>query len=282
MKKLKYVLLFLVMLLPVCVHAIDLTDFPFEISTSEGIVFANNDDSFVAYVSEEFTELNLVTSNIAGFDVVGSTNIVLNNKTTIQNIRFVSKENSEEGIVIPFIAYKQSEGSQSIVLTDLEVVGFKLNYDSQKNDFTVTVPSDIDKVYINATTEGNFTNVYGAGLVELNDKKTKVEIVVENAMIGSNTYTVTIVKKNKVIGLIIGFVVILALVVGVLLYFFKKSQDKFSKVNPDILNSRTKDIDVDEIIKQSAEKKNINNVSSETITPGVLTPRTLIPEEDNK
>ncbi len=284
MKKFKYVLFLLIMLLPVYVKAMDLSILPYEIKTNEGISFYNYDDKFVAYVSEEYNELNIITSNVSGFDVVGNTNIILNSDTTIQNFRFINKEETGESVVIPFVAYKQGPGNQSIVLTDLEVVGYNLKYNSEKNDFVVNVPSDIDKVYINAVKEGNFTTVSGDGLVELKEKKTKVEIVVENNTLGSNTYTITIVKKNKFIGVIIAFVVAFLALTGVLLYFFRKYQDKFSHVDPDILKKNVKEIDVDEIIKQNAEKKknNINDVSNETFKPGVLTPRTLIPEEDKK
>ena len=284
MKKFKYVLFLLIMLVPVYVNALDLSILPYEIKTNEGVSFYNYDDKFVAYVSEEYYELNLNTSNVSGFDVVGNTNIILNSDTTIQNFRFVNKEETGESIVIPFVAYKQGPGNQSIVLTDLEVVGYDLKYNSEKTDFVVNVPSNIDKVYINAVKEGNFTTVSGDGLVELNDKKTKVQVVVENNTLGSNTYTITIVKKNKLIGIIIAFVAAFLVSTGVLLYFFRKYQDKFSHVDPDILKANVKQIDVDEIIKQNAEKKknNINDVSNETIKPGVLTPRTLIPEEDKK
>ena len=282
MKKLKYVLFLFIMLLPFCVKALDLSQLPYEVGTNEGIEFNLIDNKYVSFVYEGIEEININTSNVTDFNVIGSKNIILNSDTTIQNLKFVSKEDSEESVVIPFIVYKQGEGNQSINLTDINVVGYKLKFDSNKKDFVVNVPSDINEVYIDTKTEGNMTTVTGAGLVELKEKNTKVEIIVENDMLGANTYTVTIVKKNRYIGIIIAFIAIFVLLVGVLLFFFRKYQDKFSHVDPKVLESKVKEINVEEIIKQNAENKNINDVSNETITPGVLTPRTMIPEEENK
>ena len=285
MKKLRYLIFIFVMLIPIYVNALDLSSLPFEIQTNEGIVFNYIDDEYVAYCYDSTTtDLNIITDGITNFDIIGSKNIILNSNTTIQNLKFISKEGINESATIPFVVHKLADGNQSIVLSNLEVVGYDLKYDSNKNDFTVKVPNNINKVYVNAVKEGNFTTVTGDGLVELNENKTKVEITVSNLTLGTNVYTVTIVKENKLLNTFIIMIIIFAALVVILLFIFKKYQDKILKIDPNILKSKVKEINVEEIIKQNAEttKENTNNISNETITPGILTPRTLIPEEDKK
>ncbi len=283
MKKIKYFMLFIIMLIPVCVNALNLSDLPPEIQTKEGIVFNIEDDKYAAYVYDVYDELNIITDDVASFSVEGNKNIILNDDITIQNFKFVTKDGFNEIATVPFVIHKQGPGNQSIILTDIDVVGYDLKYNPEKSDYVVSVPSNIDEVYIKTTKEGNLTIVNGDGLVELKDKKTKVEITVINDNVGINTYTVTIVKKNTTFNIIIVIIIIFGLLVGVLLFFFKKYQDKLSKIDPNILKSKVKELDVEDIIKKNAEKKEeINAISNETITPGVLTPRTLIPEEDKK
>ncbi len=283
MKKIKYFMLFIIMLIPVCVNALNLSDLPPEIQTKEGIVFNIEDDKYAAYVYDVYDELNIITDDVASFSVEGNKNIILNDDITIQNFKFVTKDGFNEIAIVPFVIHKQGPGNQSIILTDIDVVGYDLKYNPEKSDYVVSVPSNIDEVYIKTTKEGNLTIVNGDGLVELKDKKTKVEITVINDNVGINTYTVTIVKKNTTFNIIIVIIIIFGLLVGVLLFFFKKYQDKLSKIDPNILKSKVKELDVEDIIKKNAEKKEeINAISNETITPGVLTPRTLIPEEDKK
>lgn len=283
MKKIKYFMLFIIMLIPVCVNALNLSDLPPEIQTKEGIVFNIEDDKYAAYVYDVYDELNIITDDVASFSVEGNKNIILNDDITIQNFKFVTKDGFNEIAIVPFVIHKQGFGNQSIILTDIDVVGYDLKYNPEKSDYVVSVPSNIDEVYIKTTKEGNLTIVNGDGLVELKDKKTKVEITVINDNVGINTYTVTIVKKNTTFNIIIVTIIIFGLLVGVLLFFFKKYQDKLSKIDPNILKSKVKELDVEDIIKKNAEKKEeINAISNETITPGVLTPRTLIPEEDKK
>ena len=271
--------------MPTLVFAEDLSSLPSEITSAEGIKINNYSSKYIGYTEGTYETFSIDPSVFNGLYIDGPISFTLNEDKTIYNVKAYRNSEKTDYIIIPIEINKPGFEEQSTVLKDLEVVGYDLKYNSVLNDFKLTVSSDIDEVYINPTVSGNLTYVNGAGVVKLDKKTTEVELEVINPLIQeSNIYKITIVKKNKIISVVIICIVIFALLIGILLFLFKRYQDKFSHVDPNILKSKVKEIDVEEIIKQNAEKKpeNINDVSNETITPGVLTPRTLIPEEDKK
>lgn len=285
MKRVKHLLFLFIMMIPVVVSA-SINELPETVETNEGLTFYNNGSEYSAYVSDSTNEINLKLDNFTGYTIQGSNKFYINDNVTVYNLLFTDRDD-QSGIstkVVPFRVVKQNSETQSIVLNNLEVVGYKLDYKSTLNEYTVTVPSNIDSVYINAEVAGNVSYAEGAGIVKLDGKKTVATIVVSNPGLGESTYTVTIVKKNYILTTIIIAIVILALVVGILLFLFKKYQDKVSTVSTNILNKDVKDLDIDSIVKASEEKKTKkeDNVSNESLTPGVLTPRTMIPEDKTK
>jgi hypothetical protein len=283
-KRLKYVFLF-ILLIPVFVKAEDITMFTQIIDVGNEVKLYNYGDRYHGVAGYDVNSITFDPSNISNeyyFD--GIVNITLNQDTTIYNLKAYYTSEKTDYIVVPIEIVRLKNGDESIVLEDLDVVGYKLDYKSNVTDYKVIVPSDIKEVYINAVGVGNLTQISGDGVIKLDNKKTVHVLEVYNESLGTNKYTITIVKKNKIIPVVIIMLCVFALIIGIMIFYFKKYQDKISNVNPDILKSKAKEIDVEDIIKQSEEKKkeSIDNVSSEVLRPGVLTPRTMIPEEQEK
>ena len=284
MKRLKYVFLF-ILLIPVFVKAEDITMFTQIIDVGNEVKLYNYGDRYHGVAGYDVNSITLDPSNISSeyyFD--GIVNITLNQDTTIYNLKAYHTSEKTDYVVVPIEIVRLKNGDESIVLEDLDVVGYKLDYKSNVTDYKVIVPSDIKEVYINAVGVGNLTQISGDGVIKLDNKKTVHVLEVYNESLGTNKYTITIVKKNKIIPVVIIMLCVFALIIGIMIFYFKKYQDKISNVNPDIFKSKAKEIDVEDIIKQSEEKKkeSNDNVSSEVLTPGVLTPRTMIPEEQEK
>ena len=287
MKYIKKILVLLIALIPFAVSASDISTLPAKIETSEGIVFYNYGDKYWGYsIPEEDTVVINPSSYFTDyyFEESGNINILLNDSKTIYNVKAYVNSDKNSFVTIPFEIVKPSKEEQSVILKDLEVVGFNLDYKPNLNEYKVTVPDYVTEVYINAVPQGNLTKMAGDGIVKLDKKTNVVEVEVYNEMVGVSHYKITIVKKNIALTYIIFTSIFFIAMIGVMLFFFKKYQDKASTVNPNILKRKIKEVNVDEIISSVKEKNNdnMNDIAGENITPGVLTPRTMIPDENNK
>ena len=285
MKRIKYLLFILITMIPVVVNA-SIDGLPPSISANDGIIFYNDNEEYVAYTANDINQVTLNLDTFSSYSVQGSNTFIINDNITIYNIILTSTdiEGETNNIIVPFKIVKKDKNEQSIILNNLEVVGYDIKYKSTLNDYKVYVPHNIDSVYINAVVTGNVTEVDGAGVVKLDDKKTVASISVTNPGLGNSTYKITIIKKNYVLRAIVIAIIVFAIIIGILVFLFKKYQDKISSVNPDILKRDAKDLDIDSIVKANEEKKpkQEDNVSNESLTPGVLTPRTMIPEDKTK
>lgn len=285
MKRIKMFLITIIFMIPIFVSAEDLSSLPYTFENSDGTMFYNYTEKYSGIVENYYEEITIDPSKITSdyyFD--GPVNILLNDKVTIYNIKGYFSQNKETYTIIPIEIIKKDEKEQSIILKDLKVVGYKLDYKDNINDYTVEVPSNIDKVYVIGTPIGNTTTVTGGGIVELKDKTTKIELEVANNDIGTSTYRITIVKKNKTLTFVLIVSLIFIIIIVVIIILFKKYLDKASSINPEILKRKIKEVNAEDIIKSAKEKENnkMNDISGENITPGVLTPRTMIPDNDNK
>ena len=287
MKSVNKILVLLIALIPFVVSASDISTLPAKIETSEGIVFYNYGDKYWGYSMPEVDTIVLNPSSYFPeyyFEVDGNINVLLNDTKTIYNVKAYANSDKNSFVTIPFEIVVPANEEQSVTLKDLDVVGFNLDYKPNLNEYKVTVPDYVTEVYVSAIPQGNLTKIAGDGIIKVDKKTNEVNIEVYNETVGVSNYKITIVKKNIAITYIIFTSIFFIAIIGVMLFFFKKYQDKASSVNPSILKRKIKEVNVDEIISSVKEKNkdNMNDIAGENITPGVLTPRTMIPDENNK
>jgi hypothetical protein len=257
------------------------------ITTTEGVEFYNNGNGYTAYTGKQNEVLHLNLQFADYLKVEGSPTFLLNDGVTVYNIKLIQSFDSEEGeeihdetLVVPFSVTRQSDDTITTLLDNFQVVGYDLTYDKKDNSYKAYVPSDIDKAYVYVKTNGSATVVRGAGLIELNDKSTSVNIVVANPEFNDEEYKITIIKKNYILRTIIICSLIGVAIIGVILFVFKKYRDKVAIANPNSLNKGLGDINVDSIVKDA--NKEMNNISNENLESGVLAPRTPSNEEKNQ
>lgn len=288
MKRMKILFIFvLLIILPITVNGLSLEELPMTITTTEGVEFYNNGNGYTAYTGKQNEVLHLNLQFADYLKVEGNPTFLLNDGVTVYNIKLVQSFDSEEGeeihdetLVVPFSVTRQSDDTITTLLDNFQVVGYDLTYDKKDNSYKAYVPSDIDKAYVYVKTNGSATVVRGAGLIELNDKSTSVNIVVANPEFNDEEYKITIIKKNYILRTIIICFLIGVVIIGVILFIFKKYRDKVAIANPNSLNKGLGDINVDSIVKDA--NKEMNNISNENLESGVLAPRTPSNEEKNQ
>ena len=194
MKKLFYVLAIMMVFIPVSfVKALDYEEYlPGSISTSEGVVFYQDEDGYAATVDGTHSTLNLILNSYPGVVIEGSSKFILSNGYNEQNLRFyiVDEEsgittcNSEtcpESVVIKIKAYRIYKDGEGVGLDDLKVVGADLKFLKENEHYTVDVPSNMKEIYIEATPSSSSSVVTGAGVIKLDKKNTSVTINVSNS-----------------------------------------------------------------------------------------------------
>lgn len=288
MKRMKILFIFvLLIILPITVNGLSIEELPMTITTTEGVEFYNNGNGYTAYTGKQNEVLHLNLQFADYLKVEGSPTFLLNDGVTVYNIKLIQSFDSEEGeeihdetLVVPFSVTRQSDDTITTLLDNFQVVGYDLTYDKKDNSYKAYVPSDIDKAYVYVKTNGSATVVRGAGLIELNDKSTSVNIVVANPEFNDEEYKITIIKKNYILRTIIICSLIGVAIIGIILFVFKKYRDKVAIANPNSLNKGLGDINIDSIVKDA--NKEMNNISNENLESGVLAPRTPSNEEKNQ
>lgn len=160
----------------------------FSISTSNGsILSGGNGGIWIENGTQSFKfqakKAGTATITVTPIDAAG---LSTNNKYTEKKSISITVSNPRE---------KSSNNN----LKELKIDGYELspNFDKNTLEYKVDLPSNIEKIKINATKENNYATVEGAGEISVNEGENKIEVKVTSETGKSKVYTIIATVKDE-------------------------------------------------------------------------------------
>ena len=98
-------------------------------------------------------------------------------------------------ILVPFINVKAIE-NENLKITKFEIIGYEINFDINKNEYTINIPNIINK--LNIIVEGENIEVIGDGVVDITNTDS-LQVIVKNDTL-EKKYTINLVREDMVNG----------------------------------------------------------------------------------
>jgi hypothetical protein len=157
----------------------------FEVKEEGGIYYVTTDEN------REYVTINATAPN--GVSVIGTGK--RNLSVGKNSVSLVLRDEFGETATISLIITRPDGGNANTLLRMLEVVNYKLDFDPNTMEYTVTVPYNINQVYLYAVAQSPDVSITGDGVLVLNGNETTTYVNVSYGDLAKSTYTVHIKKS---------------------------------------------------------------------------------------
>ena len=237
----------------------------FEVKEEDGIYYVTTD------ITTDSVEINATAPEGVTIQGLGKRNLNFGKNT----INLTLSLPDGQGKVVQVIITRPDASDKNTLLKELEVINYKLDFDPQTKEYTVTVPYNIKDVYIHAVAQSADTSVKGSGKFSLGGSETNAFVTVSYGDVASTTYTIHIKKSY------LGLVPILILTIGLigttggLFFLSNKLKETKEEMNNKMVADRA---DYERSIEDQGPQLSINGESATGIGARVVKPQAVQPQ----
>ena len=134
------------------------------------------------------TEVNEENANVK---IIGNSNFVPSENTVIVRVT------SEDGSVRDYKIIVTKEASDNNYLKSLTVDNYNLDFDKEKEEYSLTVENEIDKIKVTGTVEDELSTVSGNGIYRLKTLENEISIKVISESGKERYYKIIINRKQN-------------------------------------------------------------------------------------
>lgn len=185
----------------------------FEVTEENGIYYST--------VTPETNEVNITATASPGISIYGIGKRYLAEGKNLVEIILVNTQNKQATYKLIITKPNQS-GEYDTTLSKLNVTGYKLSFQPKKTEYTVSIPYNIDEVYVEAVGTDDVI-INGDGVVPISKNGNDVYVKVSYGNLASTTYVLHL-KKNyssMIMAIVIGGLS-LGLIVSIYISYINK------------------------------------------------------------
>jgi len=157
----------------------------FEVKEDNGIYYVTTDEN------REFVTINATAPE--GVSVIGTGK--RNLSVGKNSVSLVLRDEFGETATISLIITRPDGGNANTLLQLLEVVNYKMDFDPNTMEYTVTVPYNIKEVFLYAIPQSPDVTITGDGILVLNGSETTSYVNVSYGDLAKSTYVVHVKKS---------------------------------------------------------------------------------------
>jgi hypothetical protein len=240
----------------------------YPITRENGIYYVTTDSS------REFVEINATAPE--GVTIYGTGQRFL--ATGKNSVSIVLKDEDGNTATISLIITRPGDSPVSTLLKELGIVNYKLTFDPNTMEYTVSVPAGTEEVYIYATAENPDTVIMGDGIFKLTKGEGTAYVKVTYGNLSSTLYTIHFKKSNKALIPIILLSIGMLGGIGGIFFLINKLKQQEEKYHNLVVSNKA---DSQRSMKQAEPQITLNGNSSAAIGQQVVRP-TAVPQIEQK
>lgn len=160
----------------------------------EGFTVTFENGIYYATVESSTEEVNISATAGEGISILGvGPRSLAKGKNSVELI--LRNENNETATVSLIITRPDGNGDYDTLLSNLMVVGYKLDFNKNTYSYDVTVPFDTKDIYVLAESNNKDAFITGAGVYHMKKGSNKIYVTVSYGDLQSTEYVINI-KKN--------------------------------------------------------------------------------------